>query len=66
MILWKKLRGSCYDVCELLKAAYYAVDKKSLDELPLSLVEKEMVKVLLKKVKNIDIELLIKESGLLK
>ena len=58
--------GSCYDVRELLKAAYYAVDKKSIDELPLSLVEKEMVKVLLKKIKNTDIELLLKDSGLLK
>lgn len=55
--------GSCYDVRELLKAAYYAVDKKSLDELPLSLVEKEMVKVLIKKVKNTDIEFLLKEKN---
>ena len=58
--------GSCYDVRELLKAAYFAVDKKSLDKLPLSLVEKEMVKVLLKKIKNTDIELLLKDSGFLK
>ncbi len=32
--------GSKYDVRELLKACYYAVDKKSVDELPLTFAEK--------------------------
>lgn len=58
--------GSKYDVRDLLKASYYGVDKKSLDELPLSFKEKEALKILLKKVKGTDIELLLKESGLIK
>ena len=58
--------GSKYDVRELLKACYYAVDKKSVDELPLNLEEKQLVKVLEKKVKGTDLEILLKESGLFK
>lgn len=58
--------GSKYDVRELLKACYYAVDKKSIDELPLTFAEKQFVKVLEKKVKGTDLEILLKESGLLK
>ena len=58
--------GSKYDVRELLRACYYAVDKKPIDELPLSFGEREAVKLLLKKVKGTDVELLLKESGLLK
>ena len=57
--------GSKYDVRELLRACYYAVDKKPIDELPLSFKEREAVKLLLKKVKGTDVELLLKESGLL-
>ena len=57
--------GSKYDVRELLRACYYAVDKKPLSELPLSFGEREAVKILLKKVKGTDVELLLKESGLL-
>ena len=57
--------GSKYDVRELLRACYYAVDKKSLDELPLSFTEKALLKAFLKKVKGTDIELLLKESGLI-
>ncbi len=58
--------GSKYDVRELLRACYYAVDKKSIDELPLTFAEKQFVKVLEKKVKGTDLEILLKESGLLK
>ena len=58
--------GSKYDVRELLKACYFAVDKKSVDELPLSFTEKQAVKILKKKIKGTDLEILFKESGLFK
>ena len=58
--------GSKYDVRELLKACYYAVDKKSVEELPLTFAEKQLVKVLMKKVKGTDLETLLEESGLFK
>ena len=45
--------GSKYDVRELLKACYYAVDKKSVDELPLTFAEKQAIKI----VKKINAEL---------
>ena len=43
--------GSKYDVRELLKACYYAVDKKSVDELPLTFAEKQAIKIVKKKIK---------------
>ena len=58
--------GSQYDVRELLKAVYYAIDKKPFTEFPLSFMEKEALKIALKKVKGTDIELLLKDSGLIK
>ena len=58
--------GSKYDVRELLRACYYAVGKKSLDELPLTFPEKQAVKLLEKKVEGTDLEILLKESGLFK
>ena len=58
--------GSKYDVRELLKACFYAVDKKSVDELPLTFAEKQAIKILEKKLKGTDLELLLKESGLFK
>ena len=58
--------GSKYDVRELLRACYYAIDKKPISEAPLSFAEKEMLKIAIKKVKGTDIELLLKESGLIK
>ncbi len=58
--------GSKYDVRELLKACYYAVDKKSIDELPLNFAEKQFIKLLEKKIKATDLEILLKESGLFK
>ena len=58
--------GSQYDVRELLKAVYYAIDKKPITEFPLSFMEKEALKIALKKVTGTDIELLLKDSGLIK
>lgn len=58
--------GSQYDVRELLKAAYYSLDKTPITETKLSLKEKLMLKVLLKKVKGTDVEILLKQSGLIK
>ena len=58
--------GSQYDIRELLRACYYALDKKSINELPLSFKEKTLIKVLLKKAKGTDIELLLKQNNLIK
>ena len=58
--------GSKYDVRELLKACYYAIDKKSIEDIPLSFVEKQLIKLLKKKTARTDIEILLKESGLFK
>ena len=58
--------GSQYDVRELLRATYYAIDKKSIDEAPLTFVEKKAIEGIVKKFKGTDIELLLKESGLIK
>lgn len=57
--------GSKYDVRELLRACYYAIDKKPITDIKLSLAERELVKVALKKIKGTDIEILLKESGLI-
>ena len=58
--------GSKYDVRELLRACYYAIDKKPLAEADLSLMEREALKIALKKIKGTDLEILLKESGLVK
>ena len=58
--------GSKYDVRELLRACYYAIDKKTIKEAPLSFKEKQLLKIVLKKVKDTDVEILLKESGLIK
>ena len=58
--------GSKYDVRELLRACYYAIDKKPITDIKLSFKEKELLKIVMKKVKGTDIELLLKESGLIK
>ncbi len=57
--------GSKYDVRELLKACYYALDKKPLTEMKLSFAEREMLKLVIKKTEGTDIALLLKESGLI-
>ncbi len=56
--------GSKYDVRELLKACYYAIDKKKIDDVPLTFAEKQLLKIVRKKIKGTDIELLLEESGL--
>ena len=58
--------GSKYDVRELLKACYYAIDKKTLEDIPLTFVEKQLIKAVKKKIKDTDLEILFKESGLFK
>ena len=58
--------GSQYDVREILKACYYAIDKKPITEAKLNFAEKEALKIALKKLKGTDIEILLKESGLIK
>ena len=57
--------GSKYDVREILRACYYAIDKKPLLEAQLPFAEKELMKLAIKKVKGTDLELLLKESGLI-
>ena len=57
--------GSKYDVRELLRACYYALDKKPLTDAKLSFFEKEGLSIFLKKVRGTDIELLLRESGLI-
>lgn len=57
--------GSKYDVRELLRACYYAIDKKPLEEIDLSLKERLMLSTVLKKIKGTDLEILLKESGLI-
>ena len=58
--------GSKYDVRELLRAVYYAVDKKTIDELPMTFKEKILLKKVLKAVEGTDVEILLRESGLIK
>ena len=57
--------GSQYDIRELLRAAYYAVDKKKISELPLNFKEKMLLKTVLKNVEGTDLELLLRDTGLI-
>ena len=57
--------GSKYDVRELLRACYYAVDKKPISEIKLSFKEKELLKIALKKIQGTDVEQLLRDSGLI-
>lgn len=57
--------GSQYDIKELLRAAYYAVDKKKINELSLSFKEKMLLKTVLKNVEGTDLELLLRDTGLI-
>ena len=57
--------GSVYDVRELLKAVYYALDRQPLTSMKLSLKEKILLKDVTEKIKGTDAEKLIRESGLL-
>lgn len=57
--------GSAFDVRELLRAAYYGIDKKPIAEAKLSMKEKLALKAVVEKVKGTDIEKLLKNSGLI-
>lgn len=57
--------GSQYDIRELLRAAYYAVDKKKINELPLNFKEKMLLKTVLKNVEGTDLEHLLRDTGLI-
>ena len=57
--------GSKCDVRELLRACYYAIDKKPITDIKISFKEKMLLKVVMKKAKGTDVELLLKESGLI-
>lgn len=43
--------GSKYDVRELLRACYYAIDKKPITDIKLSFKEKMLLKAVMKKSK---------------
>ena len=58
--------GSKYDVRELLRACYYAIDKKPITDMKLTFMEKEALKIALKKVKGTDVEILLRENGLIR
>ena len=57
--------GSVYDVRELLKAVYYALDRQPLTSMKLSLKEKILLKDVTEKIKGTDAEKIIRESRLL-
>ena len=58
--------GSEYDLRDLLKATYYIRDKKPVDDMKLPLFIKLAMKIGLKKVKDTDVELLLKEEKVIK
>ncbi len=57
--------GSRYDVRELLRATYYALDRKKITEAKMSAIEKVALKKVLKLVKNTEVEKLLEESHLI-
>lgn len=57
--------GSAFDVRELLRAAYYGIDKKPLSKAKLSFKERMALKIVLKKTRGTDVEKLLKNSGLI-
>ena len=57
--------GSCYDVREMLRAAYYALDKKKLTETDLSWKDKILLKKAVSLLKDTDVYTWIKDSKLL-
>ena len=56
--------ASKYDIRELLRSAYYAIDKKPLSKMQLSWKEKIAWNLARKFTKGTDFEILLKESGL--
>ena len=57
--------GSRYDVREMLRASYYAIDRKQLKDMDLTVAERFLLKKVLKKFKNTDVETLLKDSNLI-
>ena len=57
--------GSRYDIRELLKACYYAIDKKKIKDADLNFMERKILKTVLQKLEHTDIEKLLHESGLI-
>lgn len=57
--------GSVYDVREMLRATYYALDKKKILDSDLSWKEKIVLKKVLSSIKDTDIELWLKDSKLI-
>lgn len=58
--------GSEYDLRALLNATYYIRDKKPVTDMSLPLLVKLAMKIGLKKIKDTDIELLLKEEKVIK
>lgn len=58
--------GSKYDVRELLKAAYYAIDQQALTDWDLNPIEKKAIETFAKKMEGTEIAELLKDSGLVK
>lgn len=56
--------GSKYDVRELLRACYYAIDKKPISEVPLTFKEKWLLKAVLKAVKGTVWKFCLKKAAL--
>ena len=50
---------------EMLRASYYAIDRKQLKDMDLTVAERFLLKKVLKKIKNTDVETLLKDSNLI-
>ncbi len=57
--------ASKYDIRELLRAVYYSIDQKPITDVKLSLRERELLRIMMKRARGTDVELLLKESGLI-
>ena len=57
--------ASTYDVRELLRATYYVTDKKKLTDQKLGFFRKCVLKIMLKKFKDTDIDKLLKDNKLI-
>ena len=58
--------GSVYDVRDLIDATVAMSDGKGLDDMQLNFVQKQVVQKALKKIKNTDIEKLLKDHKMIK
>ena len=57
--------ASAYDLRTLASSAYYLSDKQKLEDLELSFIKKQALKVGLKKIKGTYIEELLEDAGLI-